>query len=175
MMASSIKKLSECPVCFVEMVPPMKIFQCINGHSLCENCKDNENVTTCPSCRVTLKRELISRNILAESLIEAVTKDGHNDKEDLIPSAPSMESVNGIDSMEGMPSMESINEEWEDENTPATYHFTDLLNDDCIVITSTGPAAQQKGIAKLEYLSFFSSFRKTLNFRCMYGDLQESR
>ena len=71
-MASSIKKLSECPVCFVEMVPPMKIFQCINGHSLCENCKENKNVTT---CRVALKGELISRNILAESLIEAVTKD----------------------------------------------------------------------------------------------------
>ena len=146
MMASSIKKLSECPVCFVEMVPPMKIFQCINGHSLCENCKDNENVTTCPSCRVTLKGELISRNILAESLIEAMTKDGHNDDEDIIPSAPSMESV-----------YESINEEEEEEEeyqhtTVATYHFSDLLNDDCIVITSSGPASQQKGMEKLEYV-----------------------
>ena len=71
MMASSIKKLSECPVCFVEMVPPMKIFQCINGHSLCENCRDNENVTTCPSCRVSLKSHIMSRSILAENLIEA--------------------------------------------------------------------------------------------------------
>ena len=146
MMASSIKKLSECPVCFVEMVPPMKIFQCINGHSLCENCKDNKNVTTCPSCRVTLKGELISRNILAESLIEAMTKDGHNDDEDIIPSAPSMESV-----------YESINEEEEEEEeyqhtTVATYHFSDLLNDDCIVITSSGPASQQKGMEKLEYV-----------------------
>ena len=143
-MSSSIKQLSECPVCYVEMIPPMKIFQCINGHSLCENCKDNEFVTTCPSCRVTLQGELISRNILAESLIEAVTKDGHNEDEDLIPSAPSMESV-----------YESINEEGEYQHTVATYHFTDLLNDDCIVITSSGPASQQKGMEKLEYLCMF--------------------
>ena len=151
MMASSIKKLSECPVCFVEMVPPMKIFQCINGHSLCENCKDNDNVTTCPSCRVTLQGELISRNILAESLIEAVTKDGHNEDDDLIPSAPSMESV-----------YESINEEEEYQHTTvATYHFSDLLYDDCIVITSSGPASQQKGMEKWEC---FFRFLKNIEF-----------
>ena len=152
MMASSIKKLSECPVCFVEMIPPMKIFQCINGHSLCENCKDNEHVTTCPSCRVTLRGDSISRNILAESLIEAATKQGHSDdndiSDDLIPSAPSMESVN-----------QSCDEE-ENAHTLATFHFNDLLKYDCIVITSTGPASHQKGLEKIKDISFLRPFNK---------------
>ena len=75
-------------MCFVEMIPPMKIFQCINGHSLCEKCKDNKHVKTCPTCRVRFKgRDAISRNILAENLIEAATKKrkNYNDKENLAP------------------------------------------------------------------------------------------
>ena len=96
-MASSIRILSECPVCFYDMIPPMKIFQCINGHSLCENCKDNEHVTTCPSCRVTLQGNAISRNILAENLIEAEIKKKHNNDNsiDFIPSAPPIEGEDG--------------------------------------------------------------------------------
>ena len=140
-MASSIKKLSECPVCFGEMIPPMKIFQCINGHSLCEECKDNVNVTSCPSCRVRLQADQMTMNILAESFIEAVTKGGHDDEDDLKlyddlrPSAPPME-------------MESLEETVfdEHENNVTTYCFSDLIKDNCIVITSTGPASHQKGL-----------------------------
>ena len=29
----------ECPVCFNQMAPPIKIFQCSNGHHICEPCK----------------------------------------------------------------------------------------------------------------------------------------
>ena len=90
MMASSIEMLSECPVCFCEMVPPMKIFQCLNGHALCEECKDNEHVRTCPSCRVTLEGNAISRNILAEKMIE--TAMSGMTTHDNIPSAPPLES-----------------------------------------------------------------------------------
>ena len=141
MMASSIKKLSECPVCFGEMIPPMKIFQCINGHSLCEECKDNENVTTCPSCRVMLQADKMTRNILAENFIEAVTKGGHDDDLNLYdvlrPSAPPMP-------ME----MESLEETVfdEHENNVTTFCFTDLIKENCTVISSTGPASHQKGL-----------------------------
>ena len=164
MMASSIKKLSECPVCFVEMISPMKIYQCLNGHSLCENCKDNEHVTTCPSCRVTLRGDSISRNILAESLIEAATKQGHSDdndiSDDLIPSAPSMESVNQSCDEEDNENISCVmysslvRDTKENEHTLATYHFNDLLKYDCIVITSTGPASHQKGLKKLKDIFF---------------------
>ena len=139
MMASSIKKLSECPLCFGEMVPPMKIFQCSNGHSICEECKDNVNVSTCPSCRVTLQADQMTRNILAEHFIEAVTKGGTDDDLNLYhvlrPSAPPME----MESLE-----ETVFDEHDDNIT--TYCFSDLYEENCIVITSTDPSSHQKGL-----------------------------
>ena len=50
--ATKLNKLLECPVCLEEMRPPVKIFQCSNGHALCEHCKDNPHVKSCPTCRV---------------------------------------------------------------------------------------------------------------------------
>ena len=41
----------ECPVCFNEMAPPTKIFQCSNGHHICETCKDQLDPFKCPKCR----------------------------------------------------------------------------------------------------------------------------
>ncbi|KAG5862558.1 hypothetical protein JTB14_016916 [Gonioctena quinquepunctata] len=37
----------ECPVCYEYMLPP--IFQCLNGHSICQTCK--VLVTECPMCK----------------------------------------------------------------------------------------------------------------------------
>jgi hypothetical protein len=34
----------ECPICTEEMKPPRKIFQCSNGHVICELCKINPQV-----------------------------------------------------------------------------------------------------------------------------------
>ncbi len=34
----------ECPICTEEMKPPRKIFQCSNGHVICELCKINPKV-----------------------------------------------------------------------------------------------------------------------------------
>ena len=69
----SLTKLLECPVCLDEMRPPVKIFQCSNGHAICEHCKDNPNVKLCPTCRVVFTRDNVTRNILAESMAEAAT------------------------------------------------------------------------------------------------------
>ena len=41
----------ECPVCFTEMAPPTKIFQCSNGHHICESCKSKLDPFKCPKCR----------------------------------------------------------------------------------------------------------------------------
>jgi Zinc finger, C3HC4 type (RING finger) len=41
----------ECPVCFEDMLPPMRIFACHNGHLLCSICLDNLKSQTCPICR----------------------------------------------------------------------------------------------------------------------------
>ena len=61
-------KLFDCPISMEEMKPPMKIFQCSNGHALCGQCKDNPVMTSCPICRIVFTGSNVSRNILAESL-----------------------------------------------------------------------------------------------------------
>ena len=48
---SSFDKEFECSVCLEEMRPPTKIFQCRNGHVMCEACKNHTVVSTCPTCR----------------------------------------------------------------------------------------------------------------------------
>ena len=48
---SSFDKEFECSVCLDEMRPPTKIFQCRNGHVMCEACKNHTEVATCPTCR----------------------------------------------------------------------------------------------------------------------------
>ena len=48
---SSFDKEFECSVCLDEMRPPTKIFQCKNGHVMCEACKNHTEVSTCPTCR----------------------------------------------------------------------------------------------------------------------------
>lgn len=40
-----------CPVCLLLLKPPMRIFQCPEGHILCEECKENPAMVHCPQCR----------------------------------------------------------------------------------------------------------------------------
>ena len=66
-----IKELNkECPICFEEMQPPTQIFQCSQGHLLCENCfkKVGESTKTCPFC----KRDIASNPIRNRALEEAI-------------------------------------------------------------------------------------------------------
>ncbi|CAG2064016.1 unnamed protein product [Timema podura] len=55
----------DCPVCFCCMRPP--IFQCLQGHSICQRCK--ERVFSCPTCRDT---SVVIRNRMAEQLSTTV-------------------------------------------------------------------------------------------------------
>lgn len=52
----------ECPVCHEYMVPP--IYQCVIGHSICNNCKPGMN-NSCPTCRNIFQD---TRNFTLESL-----------------------------------------------------------------------------------------------------------
>ncbi|KAJ3692274.1 hypothetical protein LUZ60_012624 [Juncus effusus] len=49
--AASVMELLECPVCAHSMFPP--IHQCLNGHTLCSNCKLRVH-NRCPTCRQEL-------------------------------------------------------------------------------------------------------------------------
>jgi len=58
----------ECPVCMEEMKPPRKIWQCADGHAVCELCKKKPEVTCCPACR----KYFVGRSTIAEKFARAV-------------------------------------------------------------------------------------------------------
>lgn len=58
----------ECPVCMEEMKPPRRIWQCSDGHPLCENCKKKPEMNHCPTCR----KYLVGRSTIAEKLARAL-------------------------------------------------------------------------------------------------------
>ena len=58
----STYSLLECPVCLGLAWPPKKIFQCREGHIVCDTCKANPNLKTCPMCRISFSNNLTSRN-----------------------------------------------------------------------------------------------------------------
>merc|ERR1712029_1025789 len=41
----------ECPVCLVDMLPPKWIFQCLEGHLVCSDCRSRANAFGCVTCR----------------------------------------------------------------------------------------------------------------------------
>ena len=60
----------ECPICYEVMKPDLKIFQCSEGHWLCESCFENVRETSklCPICRV----DIVSNPIRNRGLEEVI-------------------------------------------------------------------------------------------------------
>merc|ERR1712203_707816 len=59
----------ECPVCLTEMLPPIRIWQCSNGHALCQRCKRNPNINRkCPTCRQQIMGRATTIEKIAASL-----------------------------------------------------------------------------------------------------------
>jgi len=76
-----VRELLECPVCLEEMKPPKKIFQCSNGHVICELCKNNPEVRSCPTCRVKFRgHNNVVRNIVAEKLARSTFDSDESDE-----------------------------------------------------------------------------------------------
>ena len=66
----------ECPICCEEMLPPKKIFQCSEGHVLCEICfkKVSESTKVCPFCKIDLVATPIRNRALEEAIENEVEK-----------------------------------------------------------------------------------------------------
>ena len=62
----------ECPICFEEMRPPTRIWQCVDGHAICEVCRSRLDL--CPSCT----RAIEGRNIALEKMARSLY--GENQK-----------------------------------------------------------------------------------------------
>lgn len=83
----SAKFLLECPVCLELAWPPKKIFQCKEGHIICEVCKSNPNMKVCPMCRIPFGSTFTSRNRQLEELARTLQEEEYSDLNDQ-PSAP---------------------------------------------------------------------------------------
>ena len=64
-----IADLEKCSVCLDIPKPPLKVFQCPEGHIFCEECRNRSEMTTCPECRISLDGVYI-RNRTLEKLIQ---------------------------------------------------------------------------------------------------------
>jgi len=74
----SVKYLFECPVCLDFAWPPRKIFQCREGHIICELCYGNQQLQTCPICRIPIRGPgQVSRNRQLEELAAALKAAEH--------------------------------------------------------------------------------------------------
>jgi len=58
----------ECPICFEEMKPPMRIWQCVDGHAICAGCRDKLESKGCPSC----SRSIDGRNFTLEKMARSL-------------------------------------------------------------------------------------------------------
>ena len=66
----------ECPICFNEIRPHEKIYQCQSGHILCEECfsKIKERTKICPSCKVEIASSPIRCRALEKVIEEEANK-----------------------------------------------------------------------------------------------------
>lgn len=58
----------ECPICFEEMKPPMRIWQCVDGHAICAACREKLENKNCPSCC----RSIDGRNFTLEKMARSL-------------------------------------------------------------------------------------------------------
>ena len=63
-----VKSELECPVCLQDMIPPVHIWQCAQGHPVCGECKENPEIRRCPTCR----GEIVGRSTFAEKIAASV-------------------------------------------------------------------------------------------------------
>ena len=57
----------ECPVCYEPFSPPRRIFQCTNGHLICEQCQNKPQLKLCPTCKnMFMGRAIAMEQFLAD-------------------------------------------------------------------------------------------------------------
>lgn len=70
----------ECPVCMEGMRPPRRIWQCSDGHAVCEFCRKKPQVNCCPTCR----KYLVGRSTIAEKLARALYQGDHQQEDNQV-------------------------------------------------------------------------------------------
>jgi hypothetical protein len=65
--SSPLPPCPECPVCFTSLASK-RIFQCANGHHVCQDCKKNPQLKVCPTCR----QKLVGRATNMEQFLTSI-------------------------------------------------------------------------------------------------------
>ena len=65
-------------LCLQEMKPPVHIWQCAQGHPVCEPCKQRPELRHCPTCR----QRIVGRATLVEKIAAQVFTSSAADKVD---------------------------------------------------------------------------------------------
>lgn len=87
----SAQLLLECPVCLELAWPPKRIFQCREGHIICETCKSNPHLKVCPMCRIPFASNFTSRNRQLEELARTLKEEEKWNSSE--PSAPPLPDI----------------------------------------------------------------------------------
>jgi len=66
-----IKSCLKCPVCLDVCKPPLQVWQCPEGHIICQSCVERPELRVCPQCRISLTGQL-SRNRALEDLARKI-------------------------------------------------------------------------------------------------------
>merc|ERR1712098_1018255 len=61
-----LSNILQCPVCLDNCKPPLQIWQCREGHILCESCFSRPELKTCPQCRMSLQGNVSRSRVLEE-------------------------------------------------------------------------------------------------------------
>lgn len=121
----STYSLLECPVCLELAWPPKRIYQCREGHIVCDVCKGNPNLRNCPMCRIPFATNFTSRNRQLEELARTLKEEDQ------------LERMNGCSSSSGgsiQPSAPELSE-GPAEGSGDTSELLDPLTRAQIVIT----------------------------------------
>jgi len=65
-----LSNILQCPVCLHTCKPPLQIWQCREGHILCESCYSRRELKTCPQCRMSLQGNVSRSRVLEELAIK---------------------------------------------------------------------------------------------------------
>ncbi|XP_057307309.1 ankyrin repeat and EF-hand domain-containing protein 1-like [Hydractinia symbiolongicarpus] len=68
------RTLSECPICLVDYTPQSKVFQCPEGHLMCEKCKNMQSMKLCPQCLYPISNLHIRNRALEEMIRQSLGK-----------------------------------------------------------------------------------------------------
>ena len=77
-LSSKFLKMINIDLCLQEMKPPVHIWQCAQGHPVCEPCKQRPELRHCPTCR----QRIVGRATLVEKIAAQVFTSSAADKVD---------------------------------------------------------------------------------------------